>query len=116
MNTRKFICSIIIAAMLIGNISVTTFASTVGKNTASSQTFNYQPVCLDEYGVGTWSTLTDAQKYYGLDRTYYPCYKYYGGAVYNYYFVYDTGAKQYFIVEDFDDDIDPWSLHATSNA
>lgn len=46
----------------------------------------------DQYGSTQWSSLSDAQKYYGTDFTYTYC----GGYPYNYYYTFSDGSRMYF--------------------
>lgn len=64
----------------------------------------YHPITLDQYTDAIFPSIRSAKDYFGWDRTYYQTSHYYAGVTYNWYYGFADGTKQYFRVNDMDED------------
>ena len=107
MKTKKIVCFMIVFVTLISSLALSAFASTLegtGSEIETQKIGEYIPVAYDHSSL-VFSTLKSAKGYFGYDYSYYPCYHYYAGITYNYYYVFTDDSRMYFRVSAVD--VDP---------
>ena len=91
------LCMVILVSVLVPTVSAAVVPTTDDTITPNRDTLIH-PITGDQYSSRTFTTITEAMGTYGSNWRYVHTYEFYAGNVYNWYYFFSDGTKNFFYV------------------
>lgn len=100
-KAHRILCSVLCMAILLSILVPTAFAAAIpstGDTITPNRDTMIHPITGDQYSGMTFSTISVAKATYGSCWVYQRTYEIYAGNVYNWYYLFSDGTKNFFYV------------------